>query len=39
MWLWRRLEKVGWRDRARHQDVPIKVDEGRSLIRTMWKAV
>ena len=34
MWLWRGIEKISWRDRLSNQDVLIKVDEGRCLMRT-----
>ena len=37
MWLWRGIEKISWRDRVSNQDVLIKVDERRCLMRTIWQ--
>ena len=31
------IEKIGWRDRVSNQDVLIKVDERRCLMRTIWQ--
>ena len=37
MWLWRGIEKISWKDRVSNQDVLIKVDERRCLMRTIWQ--
>jgi hypothetical protein len=37
MWLWRRMEKISWRDRVRNEEVLRRVGEKRSLMETIWK--
>ena len=37
MCLWRGMEKISWRDRVSNQDVLMKVDERRCLMRTIWQ--
>lgn len=37
MWIWRRMERVSWRDRVRNEEVLRRAGEERTLIRTIWK--
>ena len=37
MWMWRRMEKISWRDRVRNEEVLRRVGEERSLLVTVWK--
>ena len=37
MWLWRRMQKISWRDRVRNEEVLRRVGEKRSLMETIWK--
>jgi len=37
MWIWRRLEKISWRDKITNEDVLKKVDEERSLLNKIWQ--
>ena len=36
MWIWRRLEKISWRDKITNEDVLKRVDEERSLLNKIW---
>ena len=35
MWLWRRLERISWRERVSNEEVMKMVDETRCMIRTI----
>ena len=37
MWIWRRMEKINWREHVRSEEVSRKVGEKRSLKVTIWK--
>ena len=37
MWMWRRMEKVTWRERVRNEEVLRRVGEKRNLLETIWK--
>jgi len=37
MWMWRRMEKVTWRERVRNEEVLRRVGEKRSLLETIWR--
>ena len=37
MWLWRGIEKISLTGMVSNQDVLIKVDERRCLMRTIWQ--
>jgi hypothetical protein len=37
MWMWRRMEKISWRDRVTNEEVLERVGETRSLLSTIWK--
>ena len=37
MWIWRRIEKISWRDHVRNEEVLRRAGEERSLRTTIWK--
>ena len=37
MWIWRRMEKISWREHVRNEEVLRRVGEERSLRNTIWK--
>ena len=37
MWLWRRLERVSWKEKISNEEVLKKVNETRGLIKTICK--
>jgi hypothetical protein len=37
MWCWRRMEKVGWEDRVRNEDVLLRVKEQRNILHEISK--
>jgi len=37
MWIWRKIEKISWREHVRNEEVLRRVGEERSLITTIWK--
>jgi hypothetical protein len=37
MWIWRRIEKISWRERIRNEEVLRRVGEKRTLLATIWK--
>ena len=40
MWCWRRMEKIGWTDHVRNEDVLLRVKEQRNILHEIrkWKA-
>jgi len=37
MWIWRRMEKISWRDKITNDDVLKRVNEERSLLKEIWQ--
>ena len=37
MWIWRQMEKIGWRDKITDDDVLKRVNEERSLMNEIWQ--
>jgi len=37
MWIWRRMEKIGWSDKITNVDVLKRVNEERSLLKEIWQ--
>jgi len=37
MWIWRRIEKISWRDKITNDDVLKRVNEERSLLNEIWQ--
>jgi len=37
MWIWRRMEKIIWRDKITNDDVLKRVNEERSLLKEIWQ--
>ena len=37
MWVWRRMEKVSWRDMQTNEEVLQLVQENRSLMDVIWR--
>ena len=37
MWIWRRMEKISWREHVRNEEVLRRVGEKRSQRTTIWK--
>jgi hypothetical protein len=35
MWFWRRMEKISWTDRVRHEEVLRRVKEERNIVHTI----
>jgi hypothetical protein len=35
MWYWRRMEKISWTDRVRHDEVLQRVQEDRNILHTV----
>jgi hypothetical protein len=35
MWCWRRMEKIGWTDRVRNEEVLYRVKEERNIVHTI----
>jgi hypothetical protein len=35
MWCWRRMEKIGWTDRVKNEEVLNRVKEERNIIHTI----
>ena len=35
MWFWRRIEKIGWTDCVRNEEVLHRVKEGRNIVHTI----
>ena len=40
MWCWRRMEKISWTDHVRNEDVLLRVNEQRNILREIrkWKS-
>jgi len=40
MWCWRRMEKIGWTDHVRNEDVLLRAKEQRNILHEIhkWKA-
>jgi len=37
MWIWRRMEKISWKDKINNVDVLKRVNEERSLLKEIWQ--
>ena len=37
MWCWRRIEKISWTDHVRNEDVLLRVNEQRNILREIRK--
>jgi len=37
MWIWRRMEKISWKDKITNVDVLKRVNEERSLLKEIWQ--
>ena len=37
MWIWRRMEKISWRDKITNDDVLKRVNEERSQLKEIWQ--
>ena len=37
MWCWRRMEKISWTDRVRNEEVLVRVNEQRNILREIRK--
>jgi len=37
MWIWKRMEKISWRDKITNVDVLKRVNEERSLLKEIWQ--
>jgi len=37
IWIWRRMEKISWRDKVTNKEVHMRVNEDRQILNSVWQ--